>query len=350
CRGHPCRLPFDTPTAASSTMFYRILFALLMLQSLVLPIPSVVDIYIAQPPTGDTMSAAFSAVATFAATAYSFAISWVLPAQPTPVAPVPTGYLVALKMIASQALTFIRCHAACLFPPTPARCPACWAAPAQPSPPSFAASLASIASQAFLIAHSLTARIHATASAALAQPSVSVRGAVFAVACCFVIGWFCMTRTQAHVNRQSAATDAKINAILIRLDAWDKRFANIQTPHRPVIEVSKLTPGKGKEKGKGKCDDKPQTLEHVHSTSAEHDAKSNFILDAVDTGDKRPEDMHALHAKVTELSKMVSGSIQLFRETTTSLRESVVGLTHEIHAIREQLGGPSAPDTPTSAF
>ncbi|KAJ2806044.1 hypothetical protein H4R21_001031 [Coemansia helicoidea] len=325
-------------------MFYRILFALLMLHSLVLSAPAPVDQPIAQPPTGDTMSAAFSAVATFAATAYSFAISWVLPAQPTPVAPAPTGYIASLKMIASQALTFIGCHAACLFPPAPARCPACWAAPAQPSPPSFAASLASIASQPFLFAHHLAARIHATAS------SVSMWGALFVVACCFVISWFCTTRTQAHVNRQLAATDANINAILTRLDTWDKRLANIQTPHRPVIEIVKLTPGKGKGKGKEKCDDKPQTLEHVHSTSAEHDAKSNVILDAVDTGDKRPEDMHALHAKVTELSKVVSGSIELFRETTTSLRESVAGFSNEIHAIRDQLGEPSAPDTPTSAF
>ncbi|KAJ2767179.1 hypothetical protein IWQ57_004060 [Coemansia nantahalensis] len=159
-----------------------------------------------------------------------------------------------------------------------------------------------------------------------------------------------MARTQTQLNRHSTATDAKINAILIRLDTWDKRFANFQTPHRPVIEIVKLTPGNDKGKGKEKCDDKPQTLEHVHSTSAEYDAKSNFILDAMDTGDKRPEDMHALHAKVTELSKVVSGSIKLFRETTTSLSKSVIGLANEIHAIREQLGEPSAPDTPTSAF
>ncbi|KAJ2773272.1 hypothetical protein IWQ57_001375 [Coemansia nantahalensis] len=296
------------------------------------------------------MSAAFSAIATFAATVYSFAISWVLPAQPTPVAPVPTGYLVMLKMIVSQALTFIGCHAACLSPQTLARCPVCWAAPAQPSPPTLAASLTSIASQPFLIAHSLTARIHATASAALAQPSVSVRGAVFVVVCCFVISWFCMTRTQAHVNSRSEAIDAKINAILIRLDTWDKRFANFQTPHRPVIEIVKLTPGKGKGKGKEKCDDKPQTLEHVHSTSAEYDAKSNFILDAMDTGDKRPEDMHALHAKVTELSNVVTKNIKMSLEVSVWLRNLVHGPTEDVLDIRKRLDEPSTSNTLRSAF
>ncbi|KAJ2788437.1 hypothetical protein H4R21_007005, partial [Coemansia helicoidea] len=114
--------------------------------------------------------------------------------------------------------------------------------------------------------------------------------------------------------------------ILDAMDTGDKRFANIQTPHRQAIEISKLTLGKGKQNR----DNKPQTLADVQSTSAEHDAKINFTLDAMGAMDKRLEDMYALHAKVAELSNLVSGSGKLFRGATTSFTKSVAGLSKEL--------------------